>query len=137
MSPFDSWLLLRGIETLALRVQAQQASAKKIALNLADHDCVTAVHYVGLVSHPGYEVHNRQSSGPGSVFSIELRDANTAKAVLRGTNIFTTAVSFGSTSIDDQCASHNEPREYSFVLEEESCALAESGKTFHWLRRCR
>ena len=67
--PFESWLLLRGLKTLSLRLERQQSNARTIARFLDAHPAVRRVHYVGLPSHPGFETHARQSAGPGSVVS--------------------------------------------------------------------
>ncbi len=72
-SPFDCWLTLRGLKTLSLRVERQNATAFFLALRLEGHEAVARVHYPGLPSHPGHEVARRQSRGFGGVLSVELR----------------------------------------------------------------
>ena len=59
-SPFDAWLVLRGVKTLSCRMQAQQASAMKIASFLEQHPKVARVYYPGLISHPQHELARRQ-----------------------------------------------------------------------------
>src|SRR5207249_1702626 len=69
LAPFDSWLLLRGLKTLALRVERQSSSALKIAAFLRKQPIVRDVFYPGFTDHPNHDVHLRQASGGGSVIS--------------------------------------------------------------------
>lgn len=71
-APFDSFLTLRGLRTLALRQQAQECTARTIAEFLAQHPAVEKVYYPGLKSHPGHEIAARQQKGFGSMISFEL-----------------------------------------------------------------
>src|SRR5688572_4339310 len=73
LSPFEAWLLLRGVKTLALRVREQNRSALEIARHLESRPEVERVHYPGLESHPGHELARRQMRGYGGVLSFELR----------------------------------------------------------------
>jgi len=66
LGPFDCYLLLRGVKTLKLRLDCQQANALKVANFLSAHPAVQRVHYPGLVSHPGHDVHVRQARGAGA-----------------------------------------------------------------------
>ncbi|HJX72604.1 MAG TPA: PLP-dependent aspartate aminotransferase family protein [Candidatus Deferrimicrobiaceae bacterium] len=72
LSPFDSWLLLRGIKTLAVRVARAQQSAEVIAAYLAAHPFVRKVFYPGLPGHARRDLHFSQADGPGSIISFEL-----------------------------------------------------------------
>jgi len=73
-SPFDCWLTLRGLKTLSLRVERQNATAFFLAHRLENDEAVVRVHYPGLGSHPGHDVAVRQSRGGfGGVFSVQLR----------------------------------------------------------------
>jgi cystathionine gamma-synthase len=96
-SPFDCWLLVRGIATLPLRVMAQSASALKIAEWLAGHPRVTAVHYPGLASHPGHGIAIGQMEGGfGGVLSFEVDGgADAALAVAARVQLVTRATSLG------------------------------------------
>lgn len=76
--PHDAYLLIRGLKTLAVRVQQQNASAARIAAFLERHPAVAAVHYPGLCSHPDHEHARRQFSGFGGVVSFELQAGFTA-----------------------------------------------------------
>ncbi|MGI8848383.1 MAG: cystathionine gamma-synthase [Candidatus Dormibacteria bacterium] len=96
-SPFDCWLLLRGIKTLALRVDEQCRSALRIATWLESHPHVNAVHYPGLVSHPGHELSARQMSGRhGGMLSFEVADEAAARHVLGSLRVFGLAESLGA-----------------------------------------
>ncbi len=72
LSPWDAWLLLRGIKTLHLRVARAQENAIAIVRFLASHPFVSKVFYPGLTSHPGAKLHASQADGPGSIVSFEL-----------------------------------------------------------------
>ena len=69
-SPFNSWLVLRGVRTLACRVAAQSATALAVARALEASPAVAAVHYPGLASHPGHEIARRQMSAFGAMLSF-------------------------------------------------------------------
>ena len=71
LGPFDCYLLLRGVKTLKLRLDCQQANALKVANFLTAHPAVQRVHYPGLASHPGHDVHVKQARGAGAVISFE------------------------------------------------------------------
>jgi cystathionine beta-lyase len=96
LGPHDSWLLMRGIKTLAPRMEVQQRGAMKIASWLSRHPQIQKVYYPGLESHPGKEVHDRQASGPGAVVSFELTDVETAHAFMRSVELPLLAVSLGA-----------------------------------------
>ena len=96
LSPFESWLLLRGLKTLALRVERQNNSAGKIARFLQTRAEVARVFYPGLDDHPGREVHDRQASGHGAVISFTTGDEKLSCDIVEATRLFKVAVSFGS-----------------------------------------
>jgi cystathionine gamma-synthase len=97
-SPFDCWLVLRGIRTLPYRVRAQSASALAVATFLAAHPRVEAVHYPGLASHPGHDVARRQMVMFGGMLSLQVTGgADAAMAVAAKVRLFTRATSFGGT----------------------------------------
>ena len=96
LAPFDSWLLLRGIKTLALRVERQNDSAKKIAEYLTRRGDVRQVFYPGLESHDGFEINKRQARGGGAVISFTTCDAEFSQKIVENTRLFDIAVSFGS-----------------------------------------
>ena len=96
LSPFESWLLLRGLKTLALRVERQNQSAGKIARFLEAHPSVSKVFYPGLESNAGFGVHRSQAEGDGAVLSFTTNDADYSARVVEATRLFRIAVSFGS-----------------------------------------
>ena len=95
LSPFDSWLMIRGIKTLAVRMERAQENARALARWLQTHPKVTAVHYVGLPEHPGYAVNAKQSRGSGAMLSFAVDSHETALQVLAKTKIITFAESLG------------------------------------------
>jgi cysteine-S-conjugate beta-lyase len=96
LGPFDSWLLLRGMRTLGVRLERQQQSACRIAHALEARDDLLRVHHPSLASHPDHERHHRQAEGPGSVLSIETGSEERSLALLRHLRLFAITVSFGS-----------------------------------------
>ena len=94
--PFDCWLTLRGIKTLAIRMREHQANALRLAQWLSEHSEVERVIYPGLPSHPHHELAKRQMSGFGGMVSFVVRGGlEKAKKVLEGTKIFLLAESLG------------------------------------------
>jgi cystathionine gamma-synthase len=97
-SPFDCWLILRGIRTLHLRMLAHSGNAMKIARFLSDHPRVEAVHYPGLEGHEGYGVAARQMSAFGGMLSFQVRGGRAeAMGVAARVRVFTRATSLGGT----------------------------------------
>jgi O-succinylhomoserine sulfhydrylase len=78
LSPFNAWVLLKGLETLDLRVKAESAAALELAQWLEGHPAVNRVHYPGLRSHPQYELAKRQQRAGGSVLSFEVNGGRQA-----------------------------------------------------------
>ncbi len=96
-SPFDCWLLLRGLKTLQLRVIRQCENALAIARWLEGQDAVTQVYYPGLESHPGHALAKRQMSGQfGGVVSFEVSSGDAARSFLERLRVFTLAESLGA-----------------------------------------
>ena len=95
LAPIDSWLMLRSIKTLGIRVERQAANAIKIAKWLEEQPMVTDVYYVGLAGHPGREIHRRQSTGDGSMISFKVKTADLAKAMLGRLKLICFAESLG------------------------------------------
>lgn len=95
LSPLDSWLLIRGIKTLAVRLERQQQSAMTIANWLCGHRRIKAVHYTGLPSHPGYAVSQKQATGFGAMISFETDSADTAVRILERVRVMQYAESLG------------------------------------------
>ncbi len=95
-SPFDCWLILRGMRTLPWRMRAHSENGTKVAEFLAQHRKVGDVHYPGLHSHPGHEIARRQMSMFGGMLSFQVKDGReAAMSVAAKTKIFTRATSLG------------------------------------------
>ncbi|HEX2946972.1 MAG TPA: PLP-dependent aspartate aminotransferase family protein [Clostridia bacterium] len=97
LSPFDSWLIIRGIKTLAVRMDRQQETAGTIARWLLRQDKIRSVHYAGLPDHPGYEVSLKQSTGFGGMISFETDCEETAVRILNRVSLIEYAESLGGT----------------------------------------
>jgi cystathionine beta-lyase/cystathionine gamma-synthase len=95
--PFDSWLVLRGLKTLSLRMRQHSANALEVACFLEKHAAVKGVHYPGLPSHPQHELARRQMvDGFGGMLSFEVKGGvQAAREVARRTRLFTLAESLG------------------------------------------
>ena len=95
LSPFDSWLMIRGIKTLAVRMERAQENAIAIAMWLKKQPKVRKVYYVGLPEHPGYEVNRKQSRGSGAMLSFAVDSRETALQILDQVKVITFAESLG------------------------------------------
>lgn len=95
LSVEDCWLIMRGMKTMGLRMEQSAKSAEKISWLLAEHPAVKKVHYPGLPSHPGYEVHRKQASSGGAVLSFELENQAAVFAFAEALTIPIAAVSLG------------------------------------------
>jgi cystathionine gamma-synthase len=97
-SPFECWLLVRGIRSLPVRVKAQCANAAALAAHLAKHPRVEAVHYPGLPNHPQHAVAKRQMSQFGAMMSVQAGGtADESRAIAARLKLFTQATSLGGT----------------------------------------
>ena len=95
MSPFDAFLVMRGIKTLPVRMERHEASARAIAAFLADHPKVHKVLYPGLPTHPGHAIQQRQASGFGAMISFDLGSFDAAKRLLDRLEVMSLAESLG------------------------------------------
>ena len=93
LAPFDCWLLLRGIKTLGVRMERQQASALRIARFLEDHGF--RVRYPGLPSHPQNALHASMARGAGAVLAFETGCARVSQRIVESTRLWAISVSFG------------------------------------------
>lgn len=93
LAPFDSWLLMRGIKTLGVRMEKQQTNAMQLATFLESHGF--KVRYPGLKSHPQYDLHWSMSRGAGAVLSFETGDVVVSERIVEATRLFAISVSFG------------------------------------------
>ena len=97
LSPFDSWLILRGIKTLAVRMERAQENAGKLSCWLEEQEIIKKVIYPGLPSHPGYEIMKKQCSGFGTMLTFETESKNAALAILKNVRLISFAESLGGT----------------------------------------
>ena len=95
LSPFDAFLVTRGIKTLAIRMEKSQQNAMLVAKWLQKHPKVTAVYYTGLPENPAYELSKRQSRGFGAMISFKVTDEATAQTILSQTTLILYAESLG------------------------------------------
>jgi cystathionine gamma-lyase/cystathionine beta-lyase/cystathionine gamma-lyase/homocysteine desulfhydrase len=95
MSPFDAFLVMRGIKTLPVRMERHEATAREIAALLADHPKVKRVLYPGLPDHPGFEIQQRQARGFGAMISFEVDGYDAAKRCLDRLEVMSLAESLG------------------------------------------
>lgn len=95
LPPFDSWLMIRGIKTLAVRMDRQQENAAKVARWLCMHKKIRKVYYVGLPSHPQYEISKKQTTGFGAMISFETDSEKTALELLECVKVIQYAESLG------------------------------------------
>ena len=97
LSPFESFLLIRGIKTLSVRMERQQENAGNIARWLTEQKKVRKVYYAGLETHPGYEINAKQARGAGAMISFDVDSVETAQRVLEKVRVITFAESLGGT----------------------------------------
>lgn len=95
LSPFDSWLILRGIKTLSVRLKKQQENALEIACWLKKNEKVEKVYHVGLPEHEGYEINKKQASGFGAMISFTVKDVSLIERILERVELVMFAESLG------------------------------------------
>jgi len=95
LAPFDSWLILRGIKTLGIRLERQQKNAVEVAKWLKQHKNVGEVYYAGLPDHEGYEISKRQTSGFGAMISFSVKQVELVEQVLSRVQVVIFAESLG------------------------------------------
>lgn len=95
LAPLDSWLILRGIKTLALRMEKAQENAKKLAVWLKERSEIVRVIYPGLPQHPGHEIMKKQARGFGAMLTFELISKELVEKVLREVSLIQFAESLG------------------------------------------
>ncbi len=96
LSPHDSWLLMRGMKTLPIRMRQCQASAIELAKLLESHERVKQVYYPGLLNHPLHQVHAAQADGPGAVLSFEVESEKAVQTLVEHLRYPLFAVSLGA-----------------------------------------
>ncbi|HEY1502193.1 MAG TPA: PLP-dependent aspartate aminotransferase family protein [Acidobacteriaceae bacterium] len=95
LSPFESWLILRGVKTLAVRMRQHDENGRKVAAFLSNHPKVSKVLYPGLATHPQHELAKRQMHGFGSMIAFEVGSRASADKLLQGVRIITNGESLG------------------------------------------
>ncbi|WZY00423.1 bifunctional cystathionine gamma-lyase/homocysteine desulfhydrase [Bacillus sp. FSL W7-1360] len=115
LGPQDSWLLIRGIKTLGLRMDQTEKSTKALASFLNERSDVVSVYYPGLQTHPGHKLHQKQATGFGGMISFDVGSKARAEHVVKQTRYFTLAESLGAVesliSIPAQMTHASIPRE--------------------------
>ena len=96
LGPQDSWLLLRGMKTLGLRMEEHEKNTRIIVNKLVEHEAVSKVYYPGLENHPNHEIAKKQSRGFGGMVSFDVGSGEKAAKVLRKVKYFTLAESLGA-----------------------------------------
>ena len=97
LSAFDSWLVIRGIKTLGIRMERSQATAQKIAQWLKTQKNVTSIIYPGLPEHPGHEIMKKQARGFGAMITFRTNTKEKALSVLEKVQLIKYAESLGGT----------------------------------------
>lgn len=120
LSPFDSFLVLRGTKTLAVRMEAHDKNGRIVASFLAEHPKVEKVYYPGLASHPQHELAKRQQSGFGGMVAFETGSLDNAKKVLEGVKLCTLGESLGGV---ESLISHPASMTHASVPKEKRDAL--------------
>jgi cystathionine gamma-lyase/cystathionine beta-lyase/cystathionine gamma-lyase/homocysteine desulfhydrase len=95
LSPFDSWLVLRGTKTLALRMPRHEENARVVAEFLRGQEKVKKVYWPGFPDHPGHAVHQRQASGFGALISFDVGSRDAAQRLLKGVRLCSLGESLG------------------------------------------
>jgi cystathionine beta-lyase/cystathionine gamma-synthase len=120
LSPFDSFLVLRGTKTLAVRMDRHDENGRAVANFLAEHPSVQKVYYPGLVSHPQHELAKRQQKGFGGMVAFETGSLDNAKKVLENVRVCTLAESLGGV---ESLISHPATMTHASVPAEKRSAL--------------
>lgn len=89
LAPFDSWLLIRGIKTLSVRMDRHLENARYLAEFLKNHEAVDKVYYPGFHEHPGYEIHKKQANGAGAMISFVLKEGFNVNKFFKGVKLIT------------------------------------------------
>lgn len=115
LGPFDSWLLLRGLKTLGVRMDRQAQNALAVAAWLRDQPEVKQVYYLGFENHPGYQLHYSQADGAGNVISFDVGDAELAHSILAKLSLCVLADSLGGVesliNLSDKMSHGSVPKE--------------------------
>lgn len=96
LAPHDSWLLIRGIKTLGIRMEEIEQNTAQVVRFLTEHEAVGKVYYPGLADHPGHDVHQKQAGGFGGMVSFTVESQEKALSLLEKVRYFTLAESLGA-----------------------------------------
>jgi cystathionine beta-lyase/cystathionine gamma-synthase len=124
LSPFDSWLTLRGTKTLALRMEQHDRNGREVAAFLEEHPKVQKIYYPGSLSHPQHEIAKRQQKGFGGMVSFETGSLENARTVLESVRLCTLAESLGGV---ETLISHPATMTHASVLPETRDRLGITG----------
>ncbi|MGC2637804.1 MAG: PLP-dependent aspartate aminotransferase family protein [Acidobacteriaceae bacterium] len=116
LSPFESWLILRGVKTLAVRMRQHDANGRAVAAYLAQHPKISRVAYPGLPDHPQHELAKRQMSGFGSMMSFEIGSRANAEKLLQAVRVCTNGESLGGV---ETLISHSATTTHAALSQEE------------------
>lgn len=115
LGPFDSWLLLRGLKTLGIRIDRQSQNARTVALWLQTHPEVQKVYYLGFDNHPGHKLHHSQADGTGNVVSFDVGSVGLAQQILAKLQVCVLADSLGGVeslvNLSDKMSHGSVPKE--------------------------
>src|SRR5207253_3075413 len=120
LSPFDSWLVLRGTKTLALRMEQHDRSGRAVAAFLEEHPAVRKLYYPGSLSHPQHEIAKRQQRGFGGMVAFDVGSLDAARTVLESVKLCTLAESLGGV---ETLISHPATMTHASVLPETRARL--------------
>lgn len=96
LGPHDSWLLIRGMKTLGIRMEEHESNTKQIVAFLEEHPAISKVYYPGLSTHPNHEISKKQALGFGGMVSFDVGSAENADKLLQKVKYFTLAESLGA-----------------------------------------
>jgi cystathionine beta-lyase/cystathionine gamma-synthase len=116
LSPFESWLVLRGVKTLAVRMKQHDENGRKVAAFLAQHPKISHVFYPGLASHPQHELAKRQMSGFGSMIAFEVGSRANADKLLQSVRVIINGESLGGV---ESLISHSATTTHAAVPQQE------------------
>ena len=137
MSPFECWLVLRGVKTLAVRMKQHDESGRVVADFLSRHRKVKKVFYPGLKSHPQYELACRQMSGFGSMITFETGSLGNAKRLLKRVRVCTLGESLGGVEIAHLASGEHDARRHRRSRPQGHRPDRWHGANFRGNRRCR
>jgi cystathionine beta-lyase/cystathionine gamma-synthase len=120
LSPFESWLILRGVKTLAVRMRQHDANGRAVAAYLARHPKISHVAYPGLENHPQHELAKRQMSGFGSMMSFEVGSRANADQLLQAVRLCTNGESLGGV---ETLISHSATTTHAALTREERARI--------------